>query len=95
MFCRAVIQAVLLFGSESWALSDAMMRTVDSTPLGFLCQITGKQARRKSDGSWETPEAEEVLRAMEMQLTTTQIRRWQEKVAEWVSLQSLLEVYAR
>ena len=40
----AVIQMVLLFGSESWALSDAMMRAVEGIHVGFLCQITGKRA---------------------------------------------------
>ena len=42
LFYRVVIQVVLLFGSESWALLDAMMRALESTHVGFICHITGK-----------------------------------------------------
>ena len=64
---RAVIQAVLLFGLESWALSGATMRAVEGTYVEFLRQITGKQERRQDDREWETPVADEVLRAAGMQ----------------------------
>ena len=48
---REVIQAVLLFGLESWDLEDMMIRNVESTHVGFLYQITGKQTIRQCDGS--------------------------------------------
>ena len=39
MFYRAVLQAVLLFDTESWVLSPAMYKTVERVHTGFLCQI--------------------------------------------------------
>ena len=51
LFYRAVVQVVLLFGSESWALSEAMIGVVEVTHVGFLRQITGNQARRQVDGT--------------------------------------------
>ena len=48
---RAVIQAVLLFGSKSLTLLYVMMRTVEITYVEFLIWITEKRARRKSNGS--------------------------------------------
>ena len=55
---------VFLFGEDSWALLDVIMMKVDRTHLGFLLHIIGKQAVRQSDGSWKTPTAKEVLRAV-------------------------------
>ena len=36
IFYMEVIQEVLLFGSESWALFGAMIKTLESTHVGFL-----------------------------------------------------------
>ena len=44
MFYRAVIQAVLLFGSETWILLEAMERKVEGTHTGFLRKIMWKRA---------------------------------------------------
>ena len=48
---REVIQAVLLFGLDPWVVSDEMMKAVEGNHVGFLRNITGKQARRQTDGS--------------------------------------------
>ena len=42
---RAVIQVVLLFVVESWAISYMMIRMMESTHVGFLLQITGNWGR--------------------------------------------------
>ena len=69
LFYRAVIQTILLFGAESWALSDAMMRIVESAHVQlFLHQITRKLARQQVDWSWEVPAVEEMLKVLELQL---------------------------
>ena len=95
LFYRAVIQEVLIFGSESWALSNAMVWAVEGTHMGFLRQITVKQARRQSEGSLETPVAEEFLRVSGMQSVAKYFGHRQAVVAQWVDLDLLLEVYVR
>ena len=37
----------MLFGSESWAMSEATTRAVERTNINFLRRITGKRERRK------------------------------------------------
>ena len=86
LFYWVVIQAFFLFGEESWAVLDAMMSMVDVNYVGFLCQITGKQASRQAVSSWETPEAEEMLWSVGIQSVATYIGRWQAKVAQWLDL---------
>ena len=59
-FYRLVVQAILLYGSETWVLLTAMESKMEGMHTGFLLQITGKQARHLGDGTWETPGAEGV-----------------------------------
>ena len=65
---------------------------VEGPHLGFFHQISEKRERRHSDGAWETPAAEEVIRAAGTQLAAKYIGRLQETVAQWVALHTLLEV---
>ena len=95
LFYRAVIQAFLLFGLESWVLLYVMIRMVESTHVGFLFNITGKRLRRQADGLWETPAAKEVLQTVGIQSSATYIGTWQATVAKWVALRPLLEVCTR
>ena len=60
MFYRAVVQAVLLYGSETWVLLAEMERKVEGTNTGFLCQVTGNRAGRLGDETGDTPRAEGV-----------------------------------
>ena len=68
LFYRVLIQVVLLFGLESWALSEVIIRVVEKTHVGLFHQITENQDMQQTDGAWETPVTEEVLRAARMQL---------------------------
>ena len=58
-----MVQAILLYGSETWVLSVSMDRKVEGGYIGFLRQITGKRAQLIGDGMWETPRAELVREA--------------------------------
>ena len=60
MFYRAVVQAILLFGSETWFVLVAMDKKVEVAHTGLLRQITGKRARHTGDRKCETPGAEVV-----------------------------------
>ena len=63
--------------------------------MGFLRQITGKQARCQAGGTWETPAAEEVIRKMEKKSASGYIGRRQETVEQWVAIRPLLEFCMR
>ena len=94
MFYRMVVKAILLCDSEKWVFLVAMEKKVEGSHTGFLRQITGKQARRIGDGTWEAPEVEVVQEAAAMQSVMTYIGIRQAIVAHWVALQSIFEVCA-
>ena len=73
MFYRAVAQAVILFGFETWEIFVEMERNLEGTHTGFLIHIMGNQVQQIEDGTWETLGAEVVREAVGMQLSMTYI----------------------
>ena len=73
MLYRSVVQAVLLFVSETWVLLASMGITMEGTHTGFMRQITVKKVQRKSYGTWSSPKAEEVKESAGTQSETTYI----------------------
>ena len=63
IFYRAVVQTILLYGSETWVILEAMKKKVEGAHTDFLRQMTGNLARQIVDGTWETPRAEVVREA--------------------------------
>ena len=59
---QAVVQAVLIFGAETWVLSEAIYRNLDGVQVGFLRQITGHKAKRQRDRTWRSKSAAKVIK---------------------------------
>ena len=51
-FYKAVAQAVLLFGAETWVLTPRMEQALDSFQHRVASSIAGKQSWRRTDGRW-------------------------------------------
>ena len=51
-FYRVVVQVVLLFGSETWVLSAAILNKLEGVNVDFLRQVTGIKAQRLGDETW-------------------------------------------
>ena len=58
---HTVVQAVLLFGVETWVLTSPMMHKLEGAHVIFLRQVTRKQATRRRGGSWRQVTAEAFL----------------------------------
>ena len=50
-FFKAVVQAVLLFGAETWVLTPRIERALESFLHGAARRINGKQSRRGGMGN--------------------------------------------
>ena len=62
IFYREVVRAVLLFGSETWFLSEAISQDLEGVHVGFLRQITGKRVVRQRDETWRSVTSEKFLK---------------------------------
>ena len=60
MFYRSVVQAVLLFGSETWVLLAEMSRNMEGVHVILLRQLTGQKAARQRDMTWRSMAAVRV-----------------------------------
>ena len=43
---------MLIFGEDTWALLDAMVKKLEVVHVGFLRQVMRMNMKRKKDGSW-------------------------------------------
>lgn len=60
-FYKAVVQAILLYGSESWTLPESTLRNLRSFHSRVARYLTARHIRRLEDGTWFCPPTAEVL----------------------------------
>ena len=46
---RVVVQAVLLFGEETWVMLTVIAKKLEGTHVGFLWKVTGNKTRIQKD----------------------------------------------
>jgi hypothetical protein len=61
IFYKATIQAVLLFGSETWNLWPSGMACLEGFHLRAAWRMLGSHPWKRPDGTWEYPNLEKVL----------------------------------
>ena len=61
IFSKAVVQAVLFFGSETWVLTPCMERALGIFQHRVARRITGNQPRRRDEGVWDYPSLASVI----------------------------------
>ena len=88
-----VVQAVLLFGAETWVLLVAMLKKLEGVHVGFLQHTRGMKAQRLGDAIWKKEGQYRVLQAAGTEPLREYIDKRQEAVAEWVDLRTIFEVY--
>ena len=62
IFFNMVVQAVLLFGSETWVLNPRMEWDLVSFHQTVARRITGRQPRRQDEGGWYYPYLETAMK---------------------------------
>ena len=80
-----MVESVLLFGAETWVLSEEMSRKLEGVHVDFLWQITTQRAEKQKGGTWRQVAAETFLDKARTHPLGTYIYRSQATVAEWVA----------
>ena len=57
----AVVQPVLLYGSDTWFLMPRMKRVLGGFHHRLACIMTGRQLRKGRDGGWVYPSLEDEM----------------------------------
>jgi hypothetical protein len=88
MFYKAIVQSVLLYGSESWVLTPAMLKVLSSFHHRVARKITNRMAR-KVNGAWHYPPLEPTLEMAGLYTMEAYITRRRNTIAEYVATRPL------
>ena len=53
ILCKAAVQLVLLYRTESWVVTDEMLKVIEGFHHHLARKITGMTAHRTTGGEWE------------------------------------------
>jgi hypothetical protein len=88
-FYKAVVQAVLLYGSESWVVTPAMLRVLSSFHHKAGRRIAGKMAKLV-DGKWVYPPLKDALEEAKLLSIGEYIQVRQNTVAEYIATRPIM-----
>jgi len=92
MFYKAVVQSVLLFGSETWVISDRMMKALRGFHHRAARRITGMMPHRVG-GEWVYPATSDVLKKAGMYTIERYISIRRSKFVDYVATRPIGEVF--
>ncbi len=84
VFYKATIQAVLLFGSETWNLAPSGMVCLEGFHLRAAWRILGIPPWKRPDGTWEYSNLEKVLRDVGLQCISHYIGMRRQHIANFI-----------
>jgi hypothetical protein len=92
MFYKATVQAMLLYGSETWSLSPLSMKRLEGFHIRAVWRMSGKRSEQNVDGSWTYPGSEDVLEAVGMKPITHYVAVRRQTIANFIVNQPILEL---
>ena len=92
MFYKAVVQAVLLYGCESWVITDSMRKVLEGFHHRIARRISGLVAQRIGDNQWEYPPIADALEAAGLWTMKEYIRRRQATVEQYIATRPIYQL---
>ena len=92
MFHVAVVQQILLYGSESWVLTPRILKALESFHHRVARRITGRMPRRLQNGTWYYPPIGKALEDAGLFSIAEYIARRQRTVAEYVVTRPIFDL---
>ncbi len=94
MFYKATVQAMLLYGSETWSLSPLSMKCLEGFHICAAWQMSGKWPEQNKDGSWTYPCSEDVLKVVGLKSIAHYVDVQCQTVANFIVNQPIHELCA-
>jgi hypothetical protein len=94
MFYKATVQAVLLYGSETWNLSPTSAKRLEGFHICAAWQMSGLRPEKKPSGSWSYPRSKDVLDAAGLHTIAQYMDVRRQTVANFIVNQPIWELYA-
>ena len=87
-----VVQAVLLYGSETWVLTPHMQRVLGGFHHRVARRLTRKKTRKVRDGGWVYPPLEDLMVEAGLQEVETDISHRQNTVAQYIVTRTIMDL---
>ena len=92
LFFKLVVQAVFLFGLETWVLTPCMERALGSFQHRVVQWITGRQPRRQRERGWEYPPLTAAMEEAGFEEIRVYIKTRQNTVAPYIARRPILDL---
>ena len=92
MFDKAIIQSVLLFGVETWTVTNAMMEILESFHHHVARRLSGPIPYRSPDGAWIYPPLKEAMDKAGLWTMKEYVRRRQATVEDYVATRPIYQL---
>ena len=96
LFYKAVVQAVLLYGSESWNLTASSLRVLEGFHLRAaykLCIVN--KPRRSHEGQWAYPRTDAVLEEAGLHTIEHYVRVRRDTIASHIATRPIFDLCRR
>ena len=84
-FYVAIVQAILLFGAETWVVTPRVLQALEGFHHRAARQMAGMGGKRLVDGTWEYPPIDGALAATGLARIVIYLERRQNKITEYVA----------
>jgi hypothetical protein len=91
-FYLTIVQAILLYGAETWVLSDAMKRKLSSFHNRCARYLTHMPIHQNAEGTWILPPTEQVLARAKLLPIQEYIRKRRETVKKYATTREILTI---
>jgi len=85
MFYKTVVQTVLLFGFESWTMTDAMWNVLKGFHHRAARRMADMMACRGPSGGWIYPPLEEALKKVGLYTMEHYVNKRQQGIVDYIS----------
>jgi hypothetical protein len=93
MFYKAVVQSILLFGSETWVVTNTMLKALESFHRRVARRIAGKQPYRcRRTDTWIYPPIDKALEEVGLYSVSHYIEKRQNTVADYVATRPIFDL---
>ena len=92
-FYKAIVQAVLLYGSKSWAMTDAMMKQLEQFHGKVACQILGCLPQRTGVNTWKYPPLVTAYEVTGLQPIQEYLRKRCSNIKDYIASRPILDLY--
>ena len=89
---QAVIQAILLFGSETWVTTPSMMKVLNGFHIRAAYRMSKLyKPKENDDGTWTYPATKDVLEELGLETIDHYIEKRRNSIAEYVATRPIFE----